>query len=230
MWSGDGAGARIWRTGGGYHRLVGMRTWSVLGVAAFALMLVGCGNGALSTVAPSITPASASPSPSSAAPSVSPSPSAEPAIVGEWVGVHDCGRIVTMLTAAGLDEFLADAVYGNELASGDPNAVVADPATVCEGAVQRQHSHFFTAAGEFGSRDFNGDRVDDGTYVLEGTDGIVINGSRFKYEVDGDELSLEPEPVDISACTTKECRFQATWVLMVAMPGTTWTRGEITPS
>lgn len=209
---------------GGYHRIVGMRTRSVL-VVVLALVLVGCGTGAVSTPAP--TPTAAPPSPT---PSISASPAAEPAIVGEWVGIHDCARIVTMLTEAGLEEFLADAVYGNELAPGDPNSVVADPTTVCDGAVQRQHSHFFTAAGEFGSRDFNGDRVDDGRYTLEGDDGIVINGSRFKYEVNGDKLSLEPEPVDISGCTTKECRFQATWVLMVAMPGTTWTRGEITPS
>jgi len=77
------------------------------------------------------------------------------------------------------------------------------------------------------SKDFHGQRVDDGSYTLEGDDFIVINGKRFKYQIDGDELSLEPEPVDISKCTTKECRFDATWVLMVAMPGTTWTRGEI---
>jgi hypothetical protein len=148
--------------------------------------------------------------------------------VGEWVGVHDCERIVTMLTRAGLSEFLADAVYGNGLVAGDPQASgLKDPAHPCDGAIQRQHSHFFTASGGFGSKDFNGERVDDGSYTLEGDDVVVINGKRFTYKIDGDELSLEPEPVDISACTDRECRFGATWVLMVAMPGTTWTRGEI---
>jgi hypothetical protein len=63
--------------------------------------------------------------------------------------------------------------------------------------------------------------------VAEGDDVIVINGSRFTYAIVGDELSLEPEPVDTSTCTTKECRFEATWVLVVAMPGMTRTRGEI---
>ena len=205
-----------------------MRSRFVPVLAVFALVLIGCGTAAVSTSAPSTTLATSSPPASRAAPSVSASPSAEPAIVGEWVGVHDCGRIVTMLTGAGLIEFLADPL--EQLVPGDPNIAAADPTTACQGAVQRQHSHFFTADREFGSRDFRGERVDDGTYRLEGEDGIVINGSRFKYEINGDELSLEPEPVDISACTTKECRFQATWVLMVAMPGTTWTRGEITPS
>lgn len=63
--------------------------------------------------------------------------------------------------------------------------------------------------------------------TLEGDDVIVINRSRFTYAIVGDELSLEPEPVDTSACTPEECRFEAAWVLMVAMPGTTWTLGEI---
>lgn len=130
-----------------------------------------------------------------------------------------------MLTDAKLVEFLADPL--EQLVPGDPDVAAADPATACDGAVQREHSHFFTAAGGFGSKDFHGQRVDDGSYTLEGEDRIVINGQTFTYEIDGDELSLEPEPVDISSCTTKECRFTATWVLMVAMPGTTWKRGEI---
>jgi hypothetical protein len=209
-----------------------MRSVVVVGAAmVLVIAIAGCGTGTVSTAVPSNAAVpSSTPAPSSAPPSVFASPSAEPAIVGEWVATHECDRIVKMLTDAGLDEFLADAVYGNELASGDPNGVVADPTTVCEGAVDRQHSHFFTAAGKFGSRDFNGDTVDGGTYTLEGDDGLVINDSRFKYEITGDELSMEPEPVDISACTTRECRFQATWVLMVAMPGTTWKRGLLQPA
>jgi hypothetical protein len=187
--------------------------------------LAACGGGAESTPLPTSTPEAASPSPSASA-----SPAAEHPIVGEWVAIHDCGKIVAMLKGAGLDEFLADAVYGNELVPG------IDPATTelnddpCDGAVERQHAHFFTADGRFGSRDFNGDTVDSGTYTLEGEHGIVINSSRFTYAVNGDELSLDPEPVDISACTTPQCRFEATWVLMVALPGTTWKKGRLVPA
>jgi hypothetical protein len=203
-----------------------MRRWKYAALVALAIVLGGCSGSTAS--APSASPtALASPAASASAAAVSAS-SAQPAIVGEWVGFHDCERIVAMLRDAGLEEFMADAVYGNELVPGDPQASgLKDPTHPCDGAVRRAHSHFFTAAGEFGSKDFRGQRVDDGTYTLEGTDGIVINGKRFKYEINGDQLSLEPEPVDVSACTTKECRFDATWVLMVAMPGTTWTRGEI---
>lgn len=131
-----------------------------------------------------------------------------------------------MLLDAGQTEFLADPLF--DLLGRDPTAAeLKDPTHLCDGAVTREHSHFFTASGEFGSKDYRGQPVDEGSYTLEGADTIVINGSRFKYEIVGDELSLEPETVDISACTTKLCRFMATWVLMVAMPGTTWTRGEI---
>jgi hypothetical protein len=218
-----------------YHHAVRTRSWFLAATGALAIALAGCGGGAASTAAPSVATSSAAPSsaaPTGPSPSAEASPSAASAIVGEWVGVHDCARIVTILADAGLDEFLADAVYGNGLIPGvDPStATLKDPSKPCDGAVERQHSHFFTAAGEFGSRDFDGNRVDDGTYTLEGEDRIVINDKGFKFEIHGDELSLEPDPVDITTCTTKECRFMATWVLMVAMPGTTWTRGEITPT
>jgi hypothetical protein len=223
-------------TPGDYHHGVRTSSWILAATGALAIALAGCGGGGTSTVAPSsLAPSSlalSSLTPASPSRSAEASPSAANAIVGEWVGVLDCERIVTMLGDAGLDEFLGDAVYGNELISGvDPRtATLKDPSKPCDGAVERQHSHFFTATGEFGSKDFRGHRVDDGTYTLEGNDGIVITGKRFTYEIRGDELSLEPEPVDIATCTTKECRFGATWVLMVAMPGTTWTRGEISPT
>ena len=166
--------------------------------------------------APSDAPAGSS----SAAPSVD-----APGIVGEWVGFHDCERIVTMLTEANLDEFILEQVV--ELVPGAATPEDIDPADPCRGAVPREHSHFFTADGEFGSRDFNGQQVDEGTYTLEGDDIVVINGETFHYRIDGDSISFVPDPVDISGCTTKMCRFRATWVLGVAMPGTTWTRGTI---
>jgi hypothetical protein len=208
-----------------------MRRWMYTTFVALSIVASGCWGSTAS--APGASPSASQSTPvsptvaSPAATAASASPT-QAAIVGEWVGVHDCEQIVSMLREAGLEEFLADAVYGNGLVPGDPAASgLKDPSHPCDGAVQRQHSHFFTESGEFGSKDFNGQRVDDGTYTLEGTDVIVINGKRFKYSIAGDKLSLEPEPVDISACTTKECRFDATWVLMVAMPGMPWTRGEI---
>jgi hypothetical protein len=210
----------------------GRTRWGVLVVVLGLLLTTACSGSPAPTVAPS-APSSATPAPVSASPSatglVAPaSAAAASSIVGEWVGTHDCQRIMTMLDDAGLPEFVAEQVYGNELVPGVTEASqLKDPAHPCAGAVPRKHSHYFTADGEFGSKDFNGQQVDDGEYKLEGAGGIVINDMKFKYEIHGDELSLEPEPVDISTCTTEECRFGATWVLMVAMPGTVWKRGTI---
>ena len=85
-----------------------------------------------------------------------------PSIIGEWVGVHDCDRIVTLLHEAGLDDFVAEQVFElvPGLASPEDLEGRTDP---CEGAERREHSHFFTADGSFGSRDFRGQQVDDGT-------------------------------------------------------------------
>ena len=213
----------------------------VVVVAFVALLAMACSPGAATspTAAPSASiaatkpgtsaPAAESASASTAASAASAASAAIPAIVGEWVGTHDCARIVKMLTDAGQQASLADAIYGNGLVPGvEPNTkTVDDPAHVCDHAVQRAHSHFFTPDGRFGSKDFNGQQVDDGSYRLEGDDIVVINDQPFHYSITGDELTLLPPKVDISGCTTQECRFAATWVLMVAMPGTTWKRGEI---
>ena len=48
--------------------------------------------------------------PSEPPPSTAPS-AGVPNIIGEWVGVHDCDRIVTLLHDAGLDEFIAEQVF-----------------------------------------------------------------------------------------------------------------------
>jgi hypothetical protein len=207
---------------------------SVIAVLAFAMTAAGCASGAIAPPAASVAPSAASSveaassSPASAPAAGSPAGSAEvSAIVGEWVGVHDCARILEMMHGAGLDEFALEQVWSNGLVPGvTTEAGIKDPTKPCEGTVERKHSHFFTADGRFGSKDFDGNQVDDGTYTVDG-DVLTINEGRFHFSIDGDKLTLEPEPVDISGCTTKECRFPAAWVLMVAMPGTTWTRGTI---
>ena len=146
----------------------------------------------------------AAPGASSQPPSPGSSESA-PSIVGEWVGFHDCERIVTMFTEAGLDEFILEQVV--ELVPGATTPEDIDPTDPCRGAVRREHSHFFTADGLFGSRDFNGQQVDEGTYTLEGDDVVVINGETFHYRIDGDSISFQPDPVDTSECTDRMCRF-----------------------
>jgi hypothetical protein len=194
----------------------------------FALALTGCGGPAsTSSVAPSRpsqpVATTSPPAPSTTAPSAS----AASDLVGEWVGTHECDQIVAMLNEAGLQEFALESLWGNGLLPGvDTEAEIEDPDQPCTGAVPREHSHYFTEDGRFGSRDFDGNQVDDGAYEIVEPGVVEINGSRFGYVVEGDTLTLEPEPVDVSACATKECRFRAAWVLMVALPGSTWMRNH----
>jgi hypothetical protein len=194
----------------------------VLALGAGACTTGSTPTGSAADVATALPPTSALPSEAS--------PQATPAaIVGEWVGLHECQRIVSMLKDAGLDDFIAEQVNGNGLIPGvDAESDTLDPSSPCAEAVPRKHSHFFTADGRFGSKDNDGSPVDDGRYTLEGEDVVIINGTPFQYAIDGDELTLDPPDIDISDCTTNECRFLAVWVRMVAMPGTTWTRGRVT--
>ena len=213
-------------------RLGRYRTLRVV-VAAIAVALGGCSSATSSAPATAGPTAAVSTPTQVANPGLSPSAAAatgsSAAIVGEWVGVHDCERIVSMLKAAKLDEFVNESVVDNGLIPDVPEGgELKDPAHPCTGAVQQRHSHFFTAAGVFGSKDAHGYQVDDGRWQIKG-DKLVIADQAFGFKVDGDDLTLTPPNVDISKCTTKECRFAAAWVLMVAMPGTTWMRGTITP-
>jgi len=204
-----------------------MKVWSSAALLAW-VAIAGCAGPAAPSVIPNVSPSTSIGSPSARPSSGSDAPSASPAahaIVGEWVATHDCARIVAMLKDAGLDALVGEQIYGNGLA---PEAGF-DPADPCVGATPREHSHFFTAAGVFGSKDFNGEQVDDGSYKVEG-DRLTINGTPFQFEIEGDQLRLEPlVAVDTSTCTTFECEFAAVWRLMVAMPGTTWTRGTVSP-
>ncbi len=99
-------------------------------------------------------------------------------------------------------------------------AQIEDPADPCRDAVSREHSHFFTADGQFGSRDANGEQVDDGRYELFGDDTVVIGDVTFHYEItDGDTISFTPEVPDCAP----SC-FEARWSVAVAFPGYTWQR------
>jgi hypothetical protein len=132
------------------------------------------------------------------------------------VGSHDCLKIVEVLRKAGIDESkVLDAVLGNELVPGASSPEdLADPANPCADAVPREHSHFFTADGLFGSRDFRGRQVDDGLYEIVGPGTFVIGDTTFHYSIDGDTLMLEP--VVPAGCLTDDCA----WSIMVGMAGT----------
>jgi hypothetical protein len=146
--------------------------------------------------------------------------------------VVSCEEYVKAQTAAGFEEFVFEGVAGNGFLPGvtTPDQI-ADPAHPCKGAVPREHSHFWTEDGQFGSLDWNGNQVDEGTYEIIDEHTLVMPYGfeqgppidvQFEYEIQGDTLMLDP--VIPSDCSTKHCQEANSWSVSVAYPGKTWER------
>ena len=193
--------------------------WTLL--ALTAVNLAACSSAPPSAMPTESTPkAAVSSSPSS---TVRPTPTAPPALVGTWLGVHNCQRIIDIMTSADMPEqALLNAAESGTIPGVTTVDAIADPENPCVGAVDVQHSHFFTASGLFGSRDARGQQVDDGRWELVDADTFEINGTPFDFQVDGDELRMQP--VDVGTCPETGEWCAEAWRLMVAMPGMAWTR------
>ena len=210
------------------------RAAAIASIAVIGVFAAACGGGAS---APQTSPASTGPSIAPAKPSSAPSAAAlatgsgavsKASIVGEWVGVIDCDQVVSLLKGAKLDDLAAASVVDAGLVPGiDTPAQLKDPTHPCVGASDQHFSHFFAADGSFGSKNGRALQVDTGTWTLQ--DGkVVINDQPFGFSVVGDQLTLTPPPVEAS-CKTVKCRTAAAWAIVVAMQGSTWTKGIITP-
>ena len=195
-----------------------LRSFAACLTAAFALASTACG---------SSSPTASPPPPNDDMPA-SPTPAATDAasLVGTWERETTCQEMVSALRDAGMEDWILEAVAGNGFV---PRVTapeeIADPANPCDGAVPREHSHFFTEDGAFGSLDWNGAPVDDGTYEVPQDGTLVISKEfpdvTFHFAINGDSIMFEPE---IPACAPT-C-FEAAWSVMVALPGETWQRVE----
>ena len=159
----------------------------------------------------------------SGAPATAVAASTAPAdLVGEWERETRCDEIVAALDEAGLEQWIPEVAAGFVPGATGPDAI-ADPADPCRDAVPLRHSHFFTADGQFGSRDQDGNQVDDGTYQIVDEGTFVVSKEfpdvTFQYAIDGDSLTLEPA---IPVCSP-DC-FEAAWSVSVAFPGHAWRR------
>jgi hypothetical protein len=187
-----------------------------------ALSLAGCGAaGSTGTSpAPPGTPAASSATPSvvpsvqatpSASPSASPSAIANP-IVGEWVRTASCAEALAAFEAAGLTDQVADWVVGNYV----PEGAAAAAGKECANARPAvPHSHFFTGAGQFGSRDEHGQQVDDGVYRLVDADTLAFpteTGGEILVDVaiTGDEVTFS---VTVPAACEGDCRGDYGWAM-----------------
>jgi hypothetical protein len=147
-------------------------------------------------------------------------------LVGRWERVTTCQDLVSALTKAGLRKTAPAILSGNGFVRGTPQQL-ATRTNICKGAIARRHSHFFTAAGQFGSVDYNGQQVDDGSYRLVDARTVRINDGKFHFRIAGRELRLEPV---ISAAARRKAlshplQFStAGWQVAVAFPGHAWKR------
>ncbi len=181
-----------------------------------ASLLVGCGSDAGTSARPN---ADSTSTPTANAPKV------ESELVGEWQRINTCQGLVRGMTEAGLGKFAAEHVVDEAWVPRVTTVdQLQDPEHPCIGAAARKHGHFFTADGLFGSRDEDGNQVDDGTYDLPDDRTVVINKEfgkiTFHFKVDGNQLFLTPV---LPECAKKDC-FAGFWAISVAEPGLSWNR------
>ncbi|HEX6578672.1 MAG TPA: hypothetical protein VF082_09915 [Jiangellaceae bacterium] len=191
----------------------GNGTWRAAAAVIALLLMPGCGSDGEPTATP--------------APSAQPTTQMRPSpLVGEWQRVNMCEELAQALTRAGLENTIPEMVAGAELVPGvvnDPNQL-ADKSQPCQGAVPRIHSHFFSESGQFGSRNHEGEQVDDGPYRIIDDTTVVIGdpGVTFHYVITDDNHTLMLDPV-LPDCAPQGC-FEAGWSVSVAFPGHTWER------
>jgi hypothetical protein len=186
-----------------------------------AVLTVGCGSS-------ESTPAK-EPTSTAAGSTTSQTKGDVPTLVGRWERVNECTQLVRALDQAGLRP-IAPSVVGDYFPEASPKEL-ARKDDLCAGAEPFVHYHFFDEAGKFGSLDENENQVDDGGYeILDGGRfriGNIDFGVVFRYEIDGDALSLSPV---LTAAMKKQAladplKFSAAgWAVAVSYPGHEWKR------
>ncbi|MFL6109072.1 MAG: hypothetical protein ACJ72L_19095 [Marmoricola sp.] len=153
-------------------------------------------------------------------------------IVGRWERTVTCPELTSALTTAGLGATARYAWPSQTSSNGESSFAPGSPtptrARPCTGALARSHEHFFDAAGSFGSLDWLGGQVDDGTYQQAGSDTLRIGAVTFRFRiVDGNTLFLTPEltPAMVRTANTHPDDYSdAAWAVSVAYPGHAWKR------
>ena len=131
----------------------------------------------------------------------------------------------------GLAESQLDWIIGNWVAN-PAGEIHADD--VCEDArPAEEHSHFFTADGQFGSYDAAGEQVDNGDYAVvePGTLSFASHAAEFGYDgdilvdytVSGDSAEFE---VLVPADCEDACSLAHAWALSAFFGTEPWTRTD----
>ena len=148
---------------------------------------------------------------------------ASDSLVGTWSRVTTCAEQLEALSRPGMERYAVEMVVGNGFIPGVRSAnQLSDPARPCLGAVPRKHSHFFTKDGKFGSLDWNGEPVDDGTYKVMGNKLVI---SKEFPRVTFTFTMREGKTVMFTPVIPKRCStFRCAWSVSMAFPGKRWSR------
>jgi hypothetical protein len=176
------------------------------------------------------------PSGTSHSPVTTPTATAGTGLIGRWERVITCQQLASELDKAGLAPLAPYAWIGQtsstgqgSYASGSPKPTKAHP---CTGALEREHSHFFSQSGQFGSLDWLGGQVDNGPYRIISNNTVYIGsppiGATFHYRIlHGDTLMLSPVLTNamLRQALAHPQKFSAAlWAVSVAYAGHTWKR------
>jgi hypothetical protein len=199
----------------------------VLAAAAVVILAAGCGSnesrGAQQQSAESTT--------ATAETTTASSSTSTPAIVGRWKRVLKCPEVVMAVDDAGLGAIAPSVVA--EYFPGISTKQIAQRDHPCEGAKPFVHYHFFNDAGAFGSLDQNEkfvggtsyEIIDEGRFRIGNTDSGVV----FRYQVEGDALSLSPvlsPGMKKQALAHPLTCSRACLAIAVSYPGHQWKRVE----
>lgn len=135
-----------------------------------------------------------------------------------------------MFEQAGLAKSHVESVTGNFF-GGSPAPTGGD---VCMGARgPLEHSHFFTASGEFGSRDENRQQVDDGNYLVVDANTLAFPSHATEFGYSGDLLvdyainaGVLTFDVTLSRPCDDSCADAYAWALSAFASGP-WARGDV---
>jgi len=149
-------------------------------------------------------------------------------LIGTWQRTNSCQALVRALTLAGLKSQIHDTLVGAGYFQSASQISLTNP---CKSAQNLKHSHFFTAAGDFGSYDQSGNQVDNGNYAIVAPDTLAFPSHTrdFGYKITVHYMikhgALRFSVVIPHPCTGK-CPGATAWALSAFYPGPPFTRSK----
>jgi hypothetical protein len=197
-----------------------------LGLLVAGALVYALGDDDAGSAAPTAASTGATTSVETSSPTTVP---ADTPVLGSWHRAQTCQEMLAAFEAVGLAESQREWTQRNFF-GGEFGPYTGD---VCAGAAGPvEHEHFFTAAGEFGSYDGNGEQVDGDDFAVVDDDTLVFpsHARDFRYEgdvlvdysVNGDVVTFEVKMPDECSGACVDAYAWAVWAFATGP----WQRGE----